>query len=198
MFRRRISRVGHVWPSLRPWVKSPLETRSRQDLQHANRLMEKGDFTNAAMLYEKLARKVLDFGRPRQAGYLYVAAARARLFANQVEAALDILKAGLSTFAQAGLWEAFERAGTRAVDELHQENQPQAAQELAHWLDGLRQNRAPVVAPAIAPAGTNETPHPSLPLKCPSCGATVRADEVEWVDDSHAMCDYCGSLLAAE
>lgn len=206
MFRRRISRIGHVWPSLRPWAKSPLETRSRQDLQHANRLMEIGDFTNAAMLYEKLARMVLDFGRPRQAGYLYVQAARARLFANQVKAGLDILKAGLSTFAQAGLWDAFERAGTRAVDELNQENQPQAAQELAHWLEGLRQNRAPVLVPATAPAtapaiepgGTNATLPRSLPLKCPSCGATVRADEVEWVDDYHAMCDYCGSLLAAE
>src|SRR5512136_640674 len=97
MFRRGRGRmIGHVWPPLRPWAKSPLEARGRQDLQRANRLMEIGDFANAAILYENLARKVHDFSRPRQAGHLYVQAARARLLAGQVKPGLETLEHGLS------------------------------------------------------------------------------------------------------
>ena len=28
---------------------------------------------------------------------------------------------------------------------------------------------------------------------CPSCGASLRPDEVEWLDDVTAECAYCGS-----
>jgi hypothetical protein len=194
MFRRRISRIGHVWPPLRPWVKSPLEANARQDLQRANRLMEIGDFANAAFLYEKLARKVHDLGRPRQAGHLYVQAARAKLLGNQVKPSLEDLQQGLSIFSQAGLWEAFERVGNRAIGELRLQNQPQAAQDLTQWMETMRKDR-----PSSSELTASEEPtRRTLPLKCPSCGATVRSDEVEWVDEVHAACDYCGSMLAAE
>jgi DNA-directed RNA polymerase subunit RPC12/RpoP len=156
--------------------------------------MEIGDFTNAAFLYDKLARVAHDSGRPRQAGHLYVQAARARLLSNQLKPGLDTLEQGLSTFAQAGLWDAFERVGSRAVEELRQQDQPQAAQDLARRIETMRQNRT---AP-IASAELKDSLHRSLPLKCPSCGATVRSDEVEWIDETHAACNYCGSMLAAE
>jgi len=193
MWRRRRRMIGHVWPPLRPWARSPLGPRTRQDLQRANRLMEIGDFSNAAFLYEKLARKVHDLGRPRQAAHLYVQAARAKILADQVQPGLEILEQGLSTFSQAGLWEAFERVGSRAVDELRQQDQPQAAQDLVKWLESIRQNRPP----SYAPAEMKGTLHQALPLKCPSCGATVRPDEVEWLEEERAVCDYCGSMLAA-
>jgi len=97
MFRRRRVGIGHVWPPLRPWVRSPLEANARQDLQRANRLMVIGDFTNAAVLYDKLAGIVHDFGRPWQAAHLYVQAGRARVFAGQAKPGLDLLEQGLST-----------------------------------------------------------------------------------------------------
>ena len=37
-----------------------------------------------------------------------------------------------------------------------------------------------------------------LPAHCPSCGAAVRPDEVEWLDDITAECDYCGSPVRGE
>jgi len=37
-----------------------------------------------------------------------------------------------------------------------------------------------------------------LPAKCPSCGGTVIPDEVHWVEDGRALCDYCGSILEAQ
>ena len=194
MFRRRRGRIGHVWPPLRPWAKSPLEADARQDLQRANRLMEIGDFSNAAVLYDKLARVVHDLGRPRQAAHLYMQAARARTLAGQVKPALDLFKQGLSIFAQAGLWEPFDRVGNRSVDELRKHNQPQVADDLALWMQSIWQNRTP----STAPGELKETAPRILPLKCPFCGANVRSDEVEWTDEVHAECDYCGSTLAAE
>jgi hypothetical protein len=34
---------------------------------------------------------------------------------------------------------------------------------------------------------------PSIPTHCPSCGAPLRPDEVDWLDDVTAECGYCGS-----
>jgi hypothetical protein len=193
MFRRRRGLVGHVWPPFRPWAKSPLQIGARQDLQHANRLMENGDFVKAAILYEKLARRVHDIGRPRQAAHLYVQSARARWLANQVNEGLENLKQGLSIFSQAGLWEPFERVSARALEELRQQNQPSAVQELTSWLETIRQSRPSTVMPAELEKSVQH----SLPVKCPSCGAAIRSEEVEWIDEIHAVCNYCGSTLAA-
>jgi hypothetical protein len=163
-------------------------------LLRANRLMEIGDFANAAALFEKLARTANDSGQVRQAAHLYVQAARARILGGQVKPAQDLFKQGLSAFAQADLWEPFDRVGNRVVAELRQHNQPQAADDLAGWMQSLWQNRPSPSAPAESKASSPR----SLPLKCTFCGATVRPDEVEWIDEGHAECDYCGSTLAAE
>jgi hypothetical protein len=155
--------------------------------------MEIGDFTNAAVLYEKLARQAHDQGRPRQAGHLYVQAARASLLSGQEKTGLDLLEQGLYTFAQANLWGATMRVGNRAVEELRQLGHAQAAEDLSHKLESM-QAKHPATVP---PGGPEEPRRVSLPLKCPSCGATVRPDEVEWIGDARAVCDYCGSLLAS-
>jgi hypothetical protein len=46
--------------------------------------------------------------------------------------------------------------------------------------------------PPAAPAGPS---HAKLPAKCPQCGGNVLPDEIEWVDEHSAICDYCGSLI---
>jgi hypothetical protein len=38
----------------------------------------------------------------------------------------------------------------------------------------------------------------SLPAACPQCGGAVRPDEVDWIDDRTAVCDYCGSVVKSE
>ncbi len=185
MLRRGRRPIGRVW--------SPLEPNARQELMRANRLMEIGDFKNAAALYEKLAHMVQNLGRVRQAAHLYVQAARARLLGGQVQPVEDLLKQGLSIFAQAGFWGPFERVGNRAVGELQQHNQPQIADDLTKWMQGLLKSR-PVNA---APEGKISSPR-SLPLKCPSCGANIKPNDVDWIDEQRAECNYCGSILAAE
>jgi NAD-dependent SIR2 family protein deacetylase len=34
-----------------------------------------------------------------------------------------------------------------------------------------------------------------LPPKCPYCGGTVHPGEVEWINDTAAECDFCGSVI---
>ena len=44
----------------------------------------------------------------------------------------------------------------------------------------------------------NPTKKPILPTHCPSCGAVVKPDEVEWLDEITAECGYCGSPVREE
>ena len=36
-----------------------------------------------------------------------------------------------------------------------------------------------------------------LPLKCPSCGAEVSHESVDWVGPLEAKCSYCGATMRA-
>jgi len=35
-----------------------------------------------------------------------------------------------------------------------------------------------------------------IPSRCPACGAPISADEVIWLDDTHAECSYCHTQLS--
>lgn len=39
-------------------------------------------------------------------------------------------------------------------------------------------------------------PGSRLPADCPRCGAPVRSDEVEWIDDTSVECAYCGGVIS--
>ncbi|HEX9117672.1 MAG TPA: hypothetical protein VGA61_16500, partial [Anaerolineae bacterium] len=52
------------------------------------------------------------------------------------------------------------------------------------------------------PGGGKPAPAPSprrvLPTHCPGCGAPLRPDEVDWLDEMTATCEYCGSPVHGE
>ena len=48
-------------------------------------------------------------------------------------------------------------------------------------------------ANSIFETQTASTKKPILPTHCPSCGAAMKPDEVEWLDEITAECGYCGS-----
>jgi len=54
--------------------------------------------------------------------------------------------------------------------------------------------------PANSTFETQITPtkKPILPTHCSSCGAAVKPDEVEWLDEITAECGYCGSPVREE
>lgn len=183
MFRRpmrREIRRGMLRQAMQPDVP-PL-------LRRAHDLMAHGNYPAAAEAFEQLARG----GEARQhpkTGQLYLQAGRARILAGQKDAGLAHLKRGL------GSMTAFPRellqAGNRVVDELNQQGLSAEAQEIAEWL------KTTLPAP---PAGMGAAParKPILPTTCPGCGGPLRADDMEWIDDATAECNWCGSAVRAE
>jgi hypothetical protein len=61
------------------------------------------------------------------------------------------------------------------------------AAEIETWLNTVSPSLLDVEAQA-APAK-----RPTLPMHCPACGAPLRPDEVDWLDNVTAECGFCGS-----
>lgn len=157
-------------------------------LQEANFAFDKGEYGRAGELFEKIAETAAARGGPR-APLFYLQAGRARILAGQTALGMPSLKRGLGLLAEHGRYLRLRRAGRRLIAELNERGLKKEATEIDAWLKNASSS-APVEV-------TPETPvkRPILPSHCPSCGAAVRPDEVEWLDDLTAECDYCGSPL---
>ncbi len=174
-------------------AQAPLGAGPQRALIRANRLMEVGDFANAAQLYDNLARGAHDFGRPRQAAHLYLQAARALLLDGQISAGLNVFFEGLRLLATVTEWARVDEIGNRAITELNRNGYPQPAQDIGQWLEANRPAGLPASSQAARPQPVSRRPF--LPANCPSCGATLRPDEIEWLDETSAECAYCGSII---
>jgi hypothetical protein len=156
-------------------------------LQEANFAFDKGEYGRAGELFEKIAQTAFARGRPR-APLFYLQAGRARARAGQIALALPSLKHGLELLAQRGLWERFQQLGQQVVTELTEQSFPAEAKEIQAFLNHSSRPGVPVMP--SQPANK-----PPLPTHCPACGAAVRPDEIEWLDQVTAECAYCGSPL---
>ncbi|MFZ6027970.1 MAG: hypothetical protein ACOYYS_09655 [Chloroflexota bacterium] len=195
MFRRRRTGPRSILPPLRPPTRPlpPMPPAALEAHQQANRWMETGHYALAATIYEKLAQAASEAGHPRRATNLFVQAGRALLLAGQTAKGLASLQNGLRILADSGQWEALERLATRTLGELNSNGQEALAQQLSTWLTGLQKGNTATAQSASQPQHIAR-----LPAKCPSCGAPVRIDEIEWLDRSNAECAYCGSVLQNE
>jgi hypothetical protein len=155
-------------------------------LQEANFAFDKGDYGRAGELFEKIAQAADARGGPR-APILHIQAGRARVFAGQTQLGIPSVKRGLELFAGRGQLHKLHQAGTRVIAELKARGLDSEAAEMQSWLAKL--------APGMSAVESGPVParRPVLPTHCPSCGAAVRPDEVEWLDDVTAECAYCGS-----
>ncbi len=61
--------------------------------------------------------------------------------------------------------------------------------DLSSTAGGQTPGRKPRLA-AKCPTGTG--------TECPCCGGTIHPETIEWINESSATCDYCGSVLQAE
>jgi hypothetical protein len=160
-------------------------------LQRANDLLASGQYTAAAEAYEQLAHGAARRGIPRDA-QLLLQAGRCRILADQVTQGMDDLKQGLSIIAGRGNIQRLQRAGGRTVTELTERGLLPQAAEIEAILKGS------VPAPVGNMAVNESTEKRTLPVACPTCGAPLRSDEVEWVDGASAECPFCGGLVRAE
>jgi hypothetical protein len=154
-------------------------------LQEANFVFDKGEYGRAGELFERLAETAAARNRPR-APIFFLQAGRARILAGQISLGMPSIKRGLELLAQREQFARLQNAGARVVSELQERGLQREASEVETWL----KTALPSTTSFDAPDG-----RPVLPTHCPSCGAAVRPDEVEWLDSASAECAYCGSPI---
>lgn len=152
-------------------------------LQEANFVFDKGEYGRAGELFENLAQAADARGGPR-APILHLQAGRARVLAGQIKLGMPSLKRGLELLAQRGQWQKLHQLGERVIGEVSARGPREEASELDSFLKNL--------SPSLPVIESTSERKPILPTHCPSCGAAVRADEVEWLNESTAECAYCG------
>jgi hypothetical protein len=160
-------------------------------LQRANELLAAMDFAGAAAAFARLAANAEQRNGPR-APFFYLQAGRANMLAGQKDTGYQQIKRGLSIIAQRGNFQRLNKVTHRIINELKQHDMNKEADELATWLKAA----LPIgFTPAVAPQALKQAP---LPTHCPSCGAPVRPDEVDWLDEATAECAFCGSPVRGE
>lgn len=159
-------------------------------LQEANFVFDKGEYGRAAELFERIAQTADARSGPR-APLFHLQAGRARILAGQALLGMSSLRRGLELLAQRRRFPRLHRAGGRVVTELRERGLKDEASEIEAWLNAVLSSMPGLEVP--------ETPskRSALPTHCRACGATVRPDEVEWLDEVTAECAYCGSPLRA-
>lgn len=158
-------------------------------LQQANQWMAAGNYSAAAQAFEQLAKGAED-RFPKRAPFLYLQAGQAAILSDRTKAGVAHLRRGLTMLAAQGRYRKVRVFGRRIVDELNERGLTGEANEIAALLRGS--------LPSQPEAATALAPRPTLPTHCPSCGAAMRPDEVEWMDDVTAECAYCGSPVRGE
>jgi hypothetical protein len=181
MFRRRAQRI------IRRMAR-------REDippvLQQANQMMENGDYKNAAESFHTLA-KGAEERFPHRAPFLYIEAGRAAILSGENKTGLADLRRGLTLLANQQRFARMQILGQRITDELRARNLNAEADEIEALLNGN-------LPKEITPKSSAPVKRPILPTHCPSCGAAVKPDEVEWLDEVSAECSYCGSPVRDE
>ncbi|HEX2698568.1 MAG TPA: hypothetical protein VHM28_12735 [Anaerolineales bacterium] len=158
-------------------------------LRRANQLLSNGDYAGAAGAFETLARAAEGRGGPR-APFFHIQAGRAYILANQSALGVDQLQRGLGLFGTRGQLGKVYNIGNRVVNELKARNLAKEANKVAAYIKTL--------LPGFDPSTEVPAKRPPLPTHCPSCGAPVRSDEVDWMDDVTAECAFCGSPVRGE
>lgn len=152
-------------------------------LQEANFAFSKGEYGRSAELFEKIARVADGRGGPR-APLFHLQAGRARILAGQATLGVPSLKRGLELLTQRRQFQRLQQFGTRTVNELNEHGLQNEAAEIEALLKSVLPEMPLSEATAMKPV---------LPTHCPSCGAPLRPEEVEWLDDVTAECGFCGS-----
>ena len=152
-------------------------------LRQAQSFLQGGRQAEAAEIFEAVADEAANRGLPHVAR-LSVEAGAAWILAGELERGVPLAERGLDLLRERGAGTRLAILRDRVVAALRQTGHAAEATALAQKYSG-------------SPA---EPPHPTrmvLPATCPQCGGKVRPDEVEWIDPTTAVCDYCGSVLKA-
>ena len=119
----------------------------------------------------------------------YLQAGRARVFAGQTALGMPSLMQGLELLSEQRLFLRLHRARRRLINELRERGLEEEAAEIEAWM-------------TIPEASASETESQELrqnglfsPHIVPPVARRYDPDEVEWLDEVTAECDYCGSPI---
>lgn len=179
MFRRRAAKLlkRFAAPNVPPM------------LQRAHQMLEQGDYENAALTFYELAKKAQQ-KFPQHAPMLYIQAGRASILSGQNKKALVHFRSGLTLLGTERRFARLEKIGKIIINELRERGLNTEADEIEEVL----KNNLPSTIEKETPALNKKV---ILPTHCPSCGAGIKPDEVDWIDEITAECDYCGSPIRA-
>jgi hypothetical protein len=152
--------------------------------------MEAGSYTEASLAFYDLARKAED-RFPERAPILYIEAGRAAILSGDNKKGIVHFRSALTLLGTQQRYRRLQNVGERIVAELRERGLNAEAEEV----ESVIRNNAQ--APAEKEASVSKK-QAILLTHCPSCGAALRPNEVEWLDDVTAECDYCGSPVRAE
>lgn len=184
MFRRPIRRAVR---------RMTTSATNQNEVFRANQFFMAGQYEQAASAFMQLAQLMERSGKPRQAANLHARAAIAWAKAGVEARATNQANLAFSQFTLLGMQQRISEFKTELDLALH----PAA---VAGQKTG---STKPLTAPPAHSAPVSAIPsvvtkRGKLPPTCGGCGAPVRPDQVEWIDDSSAECDFCGAILQAE
>lgn len=180
MFRRPVRRAVRIMTR---------NAVNQNEFFRANQYFQLGQFENAALEYIQLAHRMERTGKPRQAANLHAQAALAWAKAGIEPRATTQANIAFSQFTLLGMKQRIIEFKAQLDQALHPESiqKNETASDMRH--ETPQPNR--VLTPIIDRRA-------KLPAVCSQCGAPVRSDEVEWIDEMSAECDFCGAVLQAE
>ncbi|MDR3574131.1 MAG: hypothetical protein P4L50_09725 [Anaerolineaceae bacterium] len=163
-------------------------------INQANQLRASGQCEQAAMLFAQLAAAMETSGHPRRAANFHAQAAHTFADANEPVRSLTHARRALDLFLQFQMVRRIPVFYTNITRHLRNKGLVGAADQVVkEYAAKVSSFPMPVQPPQTAQSG----PRPVLPPSCPKCGAPVRSDEIEWIDNRSAECIYCGTTLQA-
>jgi uncharacterized Zn-finger protein len=162
-------------------------------LGEANQAFDTGDYKDAAERYTRLAERAVIRGKSR-AGNWMIKAGQANVLDGSKEKGMQQVFKGLEMLQKEGRLKDFRRYVWRTIDLFNSSGLQAESRKISDWLQGIAPD---MTMPSADPASTagQAINHQKLPSKCPSCGAPVHPETVDWVENGQAACAYCGILL---
>lgn len=162
-------------------------------LTEANQEFDMGDYSHAAERYTRLAERAVIRGKSR-AGNWMIKAGQANVLGGAKEIGMQQIFKGMEMLRTQGRDRDLGKYAWRTMDLFEGKGLKEEARKVSEWVQG----KAPGMKfeePMSSGTAHQTSTRQRLPSKCPSCGAPVHPQTVDWVDNGQAACAYCGSLL---
>lgn len=180
----------------RPPLRGPLAPGARRPVPpavaEAARLMQAGEFSEAADQFDHLAREAEERARPEAAGALYLRAARCYVEVDRFDQADECAERAIHLFIQAQRPARVRQVLPRVLAAMERHGRHEDAERLRREVEEAFKGMDVLPGPAQARIAAR------LPAKCPNCAGPIRPDEVAWAGPATAECPYCGGVVKAE